>query len=139
MYEKEDTHRYDDIMDLPHHVSSRHPRMSLHDRAAQFAPFAALTGYEDAIKEAGRLTENEMLLDENVTMELNRKIRNLAEAGPGTLVRITYFLPDQRKSGGAYITVDGRLKKIDEYEETIILQDEKKIPMQTIAKLEIMK
>lgn len=127
-------HKYDDIINLPHHQSATHPHMSMMDRAAQFSPFAALTGHEDAIKETARLVEERMELDEDTLRKLDEQlqlIRTNIEEHP--TVVITYFLPDERKEGGAYVTVSGAVKKIDEYEQVIILQDGTRIPVVDIA------
>ena len=113
---------YDDIINLPHHQSKNHPHMSLYDRAAQFAPFAALTGYDDAVKEARRLTDSKPELDENQLEELDQKLADLMtriEEHPE--VTITYFEPDDKKEGGAYVTCVGKLKKIDIYEKQLVL------------------
>ena len=129
-------HQYDDIIDLPHHVSATRPRMSMIDRAAQFSPFAALTGYDAAIKETGRLTDRRIELTEDSRAALDRKqqllVDNLAEHPE---VSVTYFVPDERKSGGAYITVTGNVKKVDEYERLLILTDGTKIPLDEIQDL----
>ena len=98
------THDYDDIINLPHHVSTRHPQMSMYDRAAQFSPFAALTGYDDAIQETGRLTEQKIELDEETLEKLDERFQILQEhLGEQPEVRFTYFKPDERKEGGAYL------------------------------------
>ena len=113
---------YDDIINLPHHQSKNHPHMSLYDRAAQFAPFAALTGYDDAVKEARRLTDSKPELEENQLEELDQKLADLMtriEEHPE--VTITYFEPDDKKEGGAYVTCVGKLKKIDIYEKQLVL------------------
>ena len=135
-----DAHRYDDIINLPHHQSKERPHMSLHDRAAQFAPFAALTGHEDAIKETARLTENEMLLDESIKEEINSKINELSEhLSEKQNVSITYFKPDKKKTGGAYLTDIGVVKKINEAEKILIMDSGMKIPMEQIYGIEIEK
>ena len=135
-----DTHRYDDIINLPHHQSKERPHMSLHDRAAQFAPFAALTGHEDAIKETARLTENEMLLDESIKEEINSKINELSEhLSEKQNVSITYFKPDKKKTGGAYLTDIGVVKKINEAEKILIMDSGMKIQMEQICDIEIEK
>lgn len=119
-----DEHKYDDIIDLPHHVSTRHPQMSPMDRAAQFSPFAALTGHDAAIKEMARLTEERGELDESRKEELNERLwlirERLSERPEITFI---YFKPDEKKSGGAYLTVTGKVKRIDEYEHQIHLED----------------
>lgn len=127
---------YDDIINLPHHTSASRPHMSAHDRAAQFSPFAALTGYDAAITEAGRLTDKKVELDEYRKADLNErlcKIQDRMDEQPE--VSITYFQPDKKKSGGAYITVTGRVKKIDAYERTMIMQDDTKIPIDDIFEI----
>ena len=128
---------YDDIINLPHHVSTTRPQMSMLDRAAQFSPFAALTGYDAAIKETGRLTDEKIELDEDRKAALDMKQANLIEMiDEQPEISITYFLPDTKKSGGAYVTVTGNLKRFDEYERLLILTDGKKIPMDDIADIE---
>ena len=129
-------HQYDDIIDLPHHASATRPRMSMIDRAAQFSPFAALTGYDAAIKETGRLTDERIELSEESRAVLDRKqqllLDNLADRPE---VSVTYFVPDERKTGGAYVTVTGRVKKVDEFERLLILTDSTKIPLDEIQDL----
>lgn len=121
-------HRYDDIIDLPHHVSKKHPQMSLHDRAAQFSPFAALTGYEDAVGEAARLTDRRQELDEEQAARLEQQLSLLTETvAERPEITVTYFLPDARKSGGKYVTVQGTLRRIDETEKTLIFTDGRRI------------
>ena len=128
--------QYNDIINLPHHVSATRPRMSMIDRAAQFSPFAALTGYDAAIKETGRLTDRRIELTEDSRVALDRKqqllMDNLADRPE---VSVTYFVPDERKTGGAYVTVTGRVKKVDEYERLLILTDGTKIPLDEIQDL----
>lgn len=115
---------YEDIIALPHHVSGSHPQMSLADRAAQFSPFAALTGYEDAIDESARLTEEQIELDENAREELDEKLRQIRECGEAhPEITVTYFQKDARKDGGAYVTLTDRVKKIDEYARMISFMD----------------
>lgn len=130
-------HQYDDIIDLPHHVSSIRPRMSMIDRAAQFSPFAALTGYDAAIKETGRLTDHRIELSEECRAVLDRKqqvlLENLAEHPE---VSVTYFVPDERKSGGTYVTVAGRVKKVDDYQRLLLLTDGTKIALDEILDIE---
>ena len=129
--------KYNEIMDLPHHVSKTRPQMPTSDRAAQFAPFAALTGYDDAVKETGRLTDDKIELEESSLNELNAKIQllreNLADAPE---ITFTYFKPDERKAGGAYLTTTGTVKKLDDYERQIVLQDGTKLPMDDIWDME---
>ncbi len=128
---------YDDIINLPHHTSSSRPQMSAHDRAAQFSPFAALTGYGSAIIESGRLTDKKVELDEYSKADLNEKlskIQDQIDAQPEVL--ITYFQLDKKKSGGAYITTTGCVKKIDEYDRTLVMQDDTKIPIDDIFEID---
>ena len=129
--------KYEDILNLPHHVSKTRPQMPMSDRAAQFSPFAALTGYDDAIKETGRLTDEKIEMDEDRKAALDMKQAYLIEMiDEQPEISITYFLPDAKKSGGAYVTVTGNLKRFDEYERLLILTDGKKIPMDDIADIE---
>ncbi len=128
---------YDDIIDLPHHRSARRGHMSLQDRAAQFSPFAALTGFDAAIEETGRLTDNQRQLEEYGNTLLDRKLTQLRELLPRhPEVTITYFLPDSRKAGGAYAQVQGELKKIDLYSRQIFLMDGQRIPMDSILDMD---
>lgn len=128
--------KYEDIIDLPHHVSYRHPRMSRIDRAAQFAPFAALTGYGAAVEETARLTEGLTELDETARALLNEKLRMLADfLDSEPQVSITYFRPDERKTGGSYVTVSGTIKMVDEYARTVVMTDQTVIPMEHIREI----
>lgn len=105
-------HKYDDIINLPHYTSSKRPRMAMIDRAAQFSPFAALTGYDAAVKETARLTEDRVELDEYQKSALNDRLQILQERLSDTpVISIKYFVPDERKSGGAYCTETGIIKK----------------------------
>ena len=125
--------KYDEIMGLPHHVSKTRSQMPMSDRAAQFAPFAALTGYDDAVKETGRLTDDKIELEENSLNELNAKIQLLRESlADVPEITFTYFKPDERKAGGAYLTTTGTVKKLDDYERLIVLQNGTKLPMDDI-------
>ncbi len=130
-----DTHRYDDIINLPHPTSANHPRMSLYDRAAQFSPFAALTGHDAAIKETARLTEQKIELSEDTISRLNEKLQIVADHLE-TEVTITYFVPDERKSGGAYVSYTGIVRRIDDYEHTLIMTDKTVIPIEQISEIE---
>lgn len=128
---------YDDIIHLPHHVSKTRPQMSMEDRAAQFSPFAALTGYDAAIQETGRLTDEKVELGEETRAILDRKQRYLAEMiDTKPEITVTYFVPDEKKSGGAYSTVTGFLKRIDEYEREIVLTDGRKIQLDAVLDIE---
>ena len=129
--------QYDDIINLPHHVSNTRPQMSMVDRAAQFSPFAALTGYDAAIKETGRLTYEKVNLSEEEKEALDRKQQFLMERlGGHPALTVTYFVPDAKKSGGAYVTKSGNLKKIDEFERWMMLMDGTKIPLDDVADIE---
>lgn len=128
-------HRYDDIINLPHPTSVNHPRMSLYDRAAQFSPFAALTGHDAAIKETARLTEQKIELSEDMISRLNEKLQIVADHLE-TEVTITYFVPDERKSGGAYVSHTGMVRRIDDYEHTLIMTDKTVIPIEQICEIE---
>ena len=131
------SHRYDDIIHLPHHVSPTRPRMSVADRAAQFSPFAALTGYDAAVKETARLTDEQIELDENSKTILNEKLQMILERlGEQIEVQITYFRPDSRKSGGAYVTATGVVKKIDTYERSVMMADGTKILIDRIYEID---
>lgn len=120
--------KYDDMIYLPHHVSARHPQMPLLDRAAQFSPFAALTGHDEAIRETARLTESFAELDEEQKEQLDKRLRMLlakieAEPCSEPEIRAVYFEPDVRKNGGAYISVCGKVKKVDKYNQQLLLTD----------------
>ena len=131
------SHKYDDIINLPHHVSKKHPQMSLHDRAAQFSPFAALTGHKAAINETARLTDEKQILSEDVIAKLNEQLNLIKEnIGTNLIVTITYFVPDDRKSGGAYISNTGVVKKINEYNHTVILTGKTVIPIEQISEMQ---
>lgn len=128
--------KYDDIINLPHHVSRTRQQMSLYDRAAQFSPFAALTGHKEAIGETARLTECYIELDDGAKAELNSKlniISNYIKENPSIL--ITYFQPDELKEGGEYVTVSGQVKKTDNYEKKIIMFDGLQIPFDALLKI----
>ena len=112
--------KYDDIINLPHHVSKKHPQMSLHDRAAQFAPFAALTGYDEEVKEVSRITDQFHPLESKKKEEINQKLCILQEIQyEHPLISICYFVPDKRKAGGSYTEMYGRLKNIDLIEKCL--------------------
>ena len=130
-------HRYDDIIDLPHHVSPTRPRMSAIDRAAQFSPFAALTGYDSAIKETERLTSERMELDESAKTILNEKLLIIMDAlDQQPEVTIIYFQPDKKKAGGAYISTTGIVEKIDEYSGIISLSNGERLSVDQIYEIE---
>ena len=116
--------KYEDIINLPHQVSSKHPRMSLAARSAQFAPFACLTGYDDVIQEAGRLTSKRIEIDESVKEVLDEKLHIIEEKlCQRPLVTFVYFVPDLKKEGGKYKTITGVVEKIDKYKQIIILEN----------------
>ena len=132
-----EVHKYDDIIMLPHHVSKRHSQMSPLNRAAQFSPFAALTGHEDAIQETARLTDSFVEMDESRKSQLDGQlglIMDNLDAQPE--IEVTYFQPDEKKSGGAYVTRSGRVKKIDEYSRQIIFTDGKALPIDMIFSIQ---
>lgn len=131
-----DEKNYDDIINLPHHVSETRPRMSALDRAAQFSPFAALTGYEDAVKETARLTSERVELDELEKEALDYRLQTLSELGDASPVTLTYFVPDKKKAGGRYETAAGYIKKIDKYEGVIVLTDGKRISVSDLYGVE---
>ena len=116
--------RYDDIINLPHHVSPTRQRMSMHDRAAQFAPFAALVGYDDAVAETARLTESRPELDEQEQRAINESLAYIADyIQEQPDVRIKYFVPDEHKSGGAIVEVSGKVKKISATDGILMFAD----------------
>jgi hypothetical protein len=136
-YQGQDPHRYDDIINLPHPVSSTHPPMAAESRAAQFAPFAALTGYGEEIEETGRLTDKRVELDESRKAMLDEKLQMLLEqADEAPEVSITYFVPDAKKAGGAYVTVTGRIRRLDAYTRTLLMKDDTIIPLDEIFDIE---
>ena len=129
--------KYDEIIGLPHHISKTRPQMPMSDRAAQFAPFAALTGYDSAIKETGRLTDERIELDEEALTALDMKFQILMEAlEEEPEVSITYFKPDERKAGGSYLKVTGTLKKLDEYERILMLVNGQKIKLDVVLDID---
>lgn len=135
--EADDPNRYDDIIDLPHHVSLSRPHMERPDRAAQFSPFAALTGYESAVKETARLTEQRVELDENEREALDKKQAMLAaRLGEPPEITVTYFVADERKEGGSYVTARGRVKKIQSYEGMLIFEDGERILVEDIVDMD---
>ena len=128
---------YEDIVNLPPHISKKHPQPSMMDRAARFAPFAAITGYEEMVLEEARVTEERIDLDEGTLSLLNEKLNMIQEfLDEEPEVTITYFEPDKKKSGGAYVNITGIVKRIDEYEHFVIMTDGKKIRIEDIYGLE---
>ena len=127
------TGKYDDIIHLPHHISRKHPQMSAMDRAAQFSPFSALTGLGAQMDETARLTSERLELDEYAKESLNKTLHQIAESKGK--VTVTYFVPDERKEGGAYETKTAVMKKLDEYHGLLILDDETRIPLEDIYEI----
>ena len=125
---------YDDIINLPHHTSKVRPRMSSAGRAAQFAPFSALTVHGDAIKETARLTDSKIELDEDEKQILDGKMRYITEhANERMCITVTYFVPDEKKSGGRYDSLTGSVKKKDLVKHCIVMQDGAEIPIDDIV------
>lgn len=129
--------KYDDIINLPHHQSDRHPHMSLHDRAAQFSPFAALTGHKGVIEEAQRQTESFRQLDESQMAFLDGKLQILQEnRSSKPEVRIWHFVPDTKKKGGAYLETAGRFQKVDGRMRQVIMEDGTAISIEEIRDIQ---
>ena len=128
---------YEDIINLPPHISKKHPQPTMLERAARFSPFAAITGYEEMVKEAARVTDKRVELDESSKEILNEKLLFVMEmCDEDTVVNITYFIPDKLKSGGVYKTVSGTIKRMDEYEGNILLKDGTKIPLSELYEID---
>ena len=133
----ESEQKYADIINMPHHTSKTRPRMTMINRAAQFSPFAALTGYDAAVQETARLTDEKIALDEYAKSMLSDRLQMIAEHIDDLLeVTFTYFVPDKKKSGGAYVGVTGMVKEIDEFERIVVLGDGTKIPILEIYEIE---
>lgn len=131
-------HAYDDIIRLPPPTSRKHPRMSMEERAAQFAPFAALTGFGGVIRETGRLTDKQVELGESDQVELERVLTFLdSQEEEHPMIKVTYFLPDTYKEGGTYVTVTGHLKRIDQVEGALLLWEGVRVPIQDIRSVGI--
>lgn len=128
---------YDDIINLPHHVSPSRAHMPVSDRAAQFAPFAALTGYGDVIKETARQTDARLELTEDEKEELNRRLRSACLPGEKPEIAVTYFIPDKKKSGGAYHTVSGKVRRIDTDKKELVLEDKVRIALDDIVDIRL--
>lgn len=136
MSNQKNDHKYDAIINLPHHTSAKHPRMSMQNRAAQFSPFAALTGYDAAVKETARLTDQRVELDEYQKAALDERLQIIQEhLKERPEISLTYFQPDERKAGGAYLTICGAVKKIDVYEKIIVMMDGTKVPIEEVFEL----
>lgn len=129
--------QYADIINLPHHELTTHQRMPLINRAASFSPFAALTGYDEAVKETARLTDTRIELDDSTKIILSDKLQMAMEmADQEPTITVTYFVPDQKKAGGAYVDYTGIIKRIDEYERKVIFEDKTSIPIDDIYAIE---
>ena len=127
---------YDDILHLPHPTSKRHPRMPIVDRAAQFSPFAALTGHKTAIEETARVTDRRIELDEDAKEQLDQMLQLLLERiDEQPEITVTWFSPDKKKAGGQYHTATGKLKRIDSREGRLILTDGTQIPLEDLLRI----
>ncbi len=128
---------YDDIINLPHHVSETHPQMSMRNRAAQFSPFAALSGHSDAIHETARYTVDFQGVDESNVEALNQKIAMILDKiNEHPQITVTYFKPDEKKEGGSYTLKTGNIKRVDDYEHVLQFTDNEKIPIQSIFNID---
>ena len=128
---------YEDIVNLPRHISKIHSQATMADRAARFSPFAAISGYEDMVKEAARVTEERIDITDATKELLNEKLNMIIEfLDEEPEVTITYFEPDKKKDGGAYISITGTVKRIDEYERIVLMSDDKKIRIEEIYAIE---
>ena len=130
--------KYDDILHLPHHVSPTRRRMTMVERAAQFSPFAALAGYEDAVRETGRVVSQRVELSEEEKAVLDRKQRVILEAlgrGEQPEVTVTYFWPDSRKTGGEYVSHTGSIKKVQKVEKALVFVDGVEVPFGDVVEL----
>ena len=129
--------KYDDIINLPHHVSETHPQMSMRNRAAQFSPFAALSGHSDAIHETARYTDDFQGVDESNVEALNQKIAMILDKiNEHPQITVTYFKPDEKKEGGSYTLKTGNIKRVDDYEHVLQFTDNEKIPIQSIFNID---
>lgn len=129
--------KYSDIINLPHHQSKTKRPMPIGDRAAQFAPFSALTGYDDKVKETARITKDKIELDDYLIEDINNKLLFIEEnIDNEPIIQITYFKKDEKKDGGAYITVSGRVKRLNLIKRRIIMQDKTEIPIDEIFSIE---
>ncbi len=133
-------HKYDDIINLEHHISKKHKQMSLENRSAQFAPFAALVGYDDTVKETARITDSKIFIDDGIKEIINKTIQKIKNnLNNHVQIKVTYFIPDKLKSGGKYKTEVGIVAKINEYSKIIKLEAGIEIPIEEIIELEILK
>ena len=132
-----DVGKYDDIINLSHPTSKKHPRMPIRDRAAQFAPFAALVGYDDAVEETARVTDEMVEQSEEMKAILNEKLSSLKERiDTRPSVAVTYFIPDEKKSGGRYVIVRGKIVKINDFSATVKMSDGREIAFDKIYSIE---
>lgn len=129
-------HSYDDIIHLPHHVSTTHPQMPVSERAAQFSPFAALSGHQEAIKEAARLTDEKIELDENTKTILDQKLQSLLGCSVAPEATVTYFQKDPKKDGGSYRKATGVVTSIHPHKRTIIMEHDLEIPLDDIVDIQ---
>lgn len=128
--------KYDDIINMEHHISEKHPRMSLENRSAQFAPFSALTGYDDEVEEVCRYTEAQKYIDEEKKEEINNKLQIIKHHKDKRVI-IQYFEKDSKKEGGKYIKIEGKIKKIDDYQKAIYMDNNQKILLDNIININI--
>ena len=129
--------KYDDIINLPHHVSDTHPQMSMRNRAAQFSPFAALSGHSDAIHQTARYTDDFQGVDESNVEALNQKIAMILDKiNEHPQITVTYFKPDEKKEGGSYTLKTGNIKRVDDYEHVLQFTDNEEIPIQSIFNID---
>lgn len=130
-------HKYDNIINLPHHKSKKRKPMPIEDRAAQFGAFRALTGYEDEVAEAARITDEKAELDEYAKAEINAKLQYIKHHTDDVFeVTVTYFVPDSKKTGGSYVTKSGVIIRINEYERKFVFEDGTEIPADDIVSIE---
>ena len=128
---------YEDIIHLPRPVSKRHPQPTMSERAARFAPFAAITDYEEMVLEQARVTEKKINLDECALTLLSEKLNIIQEfLDKAPKIKVTYFVPDKKKSGGAYVSLNGTVKRIDPHTKLLVMSDDKKVPIEDICKIE---
>ena len=131
------SNKYDDIINLPYPSGSTRPRMSMHDRAAQFSPFAALTGYEDAVEETARITDDKTELAEDMKAIIDAKLGIILDRiDTHPTVTVTYFVPDEKKTGGKYVTVTDKVRSIDEFDRVINLAEKGSVPIDNIRSVE---
>ena len=139
MKQQPDWYLYKDIIDSPHHVSIHHRPMSMEERAAQFSPFAALSGYEAAVWETARLTDERTELDEDEKTLLNEQLQLIAvHIQEQPAIKVTYFEPDQKKAGGARKTITGKLKKIDQDKRVLVMIDGRQLQIEALLEIELL-